>query len=189
MNRSRINLVQGALLRQLLLHSYCLLQQAHCPLAFTTAETSPTELEKTHFPKFNEFSVTTNAFHLPWELHLEHSCMETAGPEVTHQSPLVLHRHSLPLHCYLCTQRSVHWKPRPAMSWVGIKRFHHRPLFITACTGWDESFITREEILKEHWQGFRMTTRTEELNPILGLFVTTGLPIPRINFTAGHLWE
>lgn len=121
MNRPRVNLVQGALVRQLLLHSYCLLQQAHCPLAFSTAETSPTELEKTHFPKFNEFSVTTNAFHLPWELHLEHSCMETAGPEVTHQSPLVLHRHSLPLHCYLCTRRSVHWKPRPAMSWVGIR--------------------------------------------------------------------
>lgn len=99
-----------------------------------------------------EVSAIMSCSHLPGELRLEHSCTETAGPAVAHQSPPVPHRHSHPPRCYSCTGRSVRWKLEPEMP-RGSIRDSTTALFFSAfdqreCR-WALSAITSKEILKE----------------------------------------
>lgn len=99
-----------------------------------------------------EVSAIMSCSHLPGELRLEHSCTETAGPAVAHQSPPVPHRHSRPPRCYSCTGRSVRWKLEPEMP-RGSIRDSTTALFFSAfdqreCR-WALSAITSKEILKE----------------------------------------
>lgn len=55
--------------------------------------------------------MTLNDSHLPWELHLEHSCKETAGPAGAHRSPPARRRHSRPHRC--CSHTAPSAPPRP----------------------------------------------------------------------------
>lgn len=99
-----------------------------------------------------EVSAIMSCSHLPGELRLEHSCTETAGPAVAHQSPPVPHRHSHPPRCYSCTGRSVRWKLEPEMP-RGSIRDSTTALFFSALDQrecrWALSAITSKEILKE----------------------------------------
>lgn len=149
----QVNVAQRALLIALTFSSYSLLLQTYCPRTRITAKASLQQCwRRFTSPKMKEVSAIMSCSHLPGELRLEHSCTETAGPAVAHQSPPVPHRHSHPPRCYSCTGRSVRWKLEPEMP-RGSIRDSTTALFFSAfdqreCR-WALSAITSKEILKE----------------------------------------
>lgn len=127
--------------------------------------------------KLTEFGVTPNDCHLPWELHLERSCRETAGPAGAHQSPPARHRHSRPHRC--CSHTAPSAPPRPAPTAAPVS-----PSVTHSTTPWTAVKASAECYHSRRNPQRTMTKpRRDKFSPTLCFLLLTFLPFHPLDQT------